>query len=72
MKMNTKKASVKDDIPMSIIKEFAAELADPLAHILNSGLAEGQYPEIWKFEMITPRLKVYPPEKVKQLRKYLV
>ena len=69
MKMNTKKASVKDDIPMSIIKEFAAELADPLAHILNSGLAEGQYPEIWKFEMITPVPKVYPPESVKQLRK---
>ena len=69
MKMNTKKATVKDDIPMSIIKEFSVEISDPLAHILNCGLSVGKYPKIWKFETITPVPKVYPPERIKQLRK---
>ena len=40
-KINSKKATVKDDIPMLIIKEFAAELSEPLAHILNFGLSIG-------------------------------
>ena len=69
MKMSTKKATVIDDIPMKIIKEFSVELADPLAHIVSFGIRNGQYPKIWKFETITPVPKVYPPEKVKQLRK---
>ena len=69
MKMNSKKATVKDDIPMAVIKEFAAELSEPLAHILNFGLSIGQYPLIWKFETITPVPKVYPPESISQLRK---
>ena len=68
-KMNSKKATVKDDIPMLIIKEFAAELSEPLAHILNFGLSIGQYPLIWKFETITPVPKVYPPESINQVRK---
>ena len=54
---------------MAIIKEFAAELSEPLAHILNFGLNIGQYPLIWKFETITPVPKVYPPESISQLRK---
>ena len=68
-KMNSRKATVKDDIPMKLIKEFAVELADTLAHILDFGIIHGQYPDIWKFETITPVPKVYPPEQVKQLRK---
>ena len=41
MKMSSKKATVKDDIPMNIIKEFAAELSEPLAHILDFGMTNG-------------------------------
>jgi hypothetical protein len=67
--MSSKKATVQDDIPMSIIKEFSVELSEPLAHILQSGIIGGQYPDIWKFEIITPVPKVYPQEHVKQLRK---
>ena len=67
--MSSKKATVKDDIPMTIIKEFAAELSEPLAHILNFGLSNGLYPNLWKFETITPVPKVYPPETIQQLRK---
>ena len=69
MKMNSKKATVKNDIPMKIIQEFAVELAEPLAHILSFGILHGQYPDIWKFETITPVPKVYPTEHVQQLRK---
>ena len=69
MKMNSKKATVKNDIPMKIIQEFAVELAEPLTHILSFGILHGQYPDIWKFETITPVPKVYPTEHVQQLRK---
>ena len=69
MKMSTRKATVPGDIPMSIIKEFSVELAEPLAHILKCGLISGQYPNTWKFETITPVPKVYPPEHIQQLRK---
>ena len=68
-KMSTRKACVKGDIPMKIIKEFAVELAEPLAHILSFGIAEGQYPDLYKFETITPVPKIYPPERISQLRK---
>ena len=44
-------------------------MAEPLAHILSCGIRSGQYPKIWKFETITPVPKVYPTEKIKQLRK---
>ena len=69
MKMNSKKATVKDYIPMSIIKEFAVEISEPLAHICNFGLSGGVYPKFWKFETITPVPKVCPPENMHQLRK---
>ena len=67
--MSSKKATVKDDIPMKVIKEFSVELAEPLAHILDFGISHGKYPDIWKFETITPCPKVYPPENMRQLRK---
>ena len=68
-KMSSKKATVKDDIPMAIIKEFAAELSEPLAHILNFGLTKALYSKLWRFETITPVPEVYPPENIQQLRK---
>ena len=53
-KMSTRKANVKGDMPMKIIKEFSAELADPLAHILSYAIKSGQYPDMCKFKTITP------------------
>ena len=32
-------------------------------------LHRGEYPDIWKIEMVTPVPKVYPPQTVEQLRK---
>ena len=66
--MSSKKATVKGDIPMKIIKEFSVELSTPLAHIFNHSMKNGQYPDLWKFQTITPAPKVYPTEKIRQLR----
>ena len=54
---------------MRIINEFADEFTLPLCHIINSCLQAGQYPRLWKIEMVSPVPKVYPPEKLDHLRK---
>ena len=68
-KINIKSSTVKDDIPAKIIKEFSAELAMPLSDVINSIVGQGQYPEIWKIEMVSPMAKVFPPQTVEELRK---
>ena len=68
-KIKTNTSTVKDDIPASIIKEFAVELSAPVADIINFSVTRGEYANIWKTEMVTPVPKVYPPKKVNQLRK---
>ena len=67
-KLNTNKATVPGDVPAKLIKEFAAYLAEPLADILNTSVGRGEYPKIYKFEVSTPVPKIYPTEKVSQLR----
>ena len=51
-----------------MFKEFAAHLAEPLSHIYNSSLIQGEYPQIYKFEMSTPVPKKYPVEKIEDMR----
>ena len=53
---------------MKIIKEFSAELSTPLAYIFNHSMQNGQYPDLWKIQIVTPAPKCYPAEKIKQLR----
>jgi hypothetical protein len=60
-KIKTNTSTVKDDIPAKIIKEFACELSDPLADVINCMVERGEFPNIWKLEMVTPAPKVYPP-----------
>ena len=67
--MNKKAAAAPGDIPMKLISEFSVELATPLAHIYNVCLANGQYPDIYKGESVTPVPKCFPPERLKDLRK---
>ena len=67
--MRKNAATVEGDLPMKIISEFADELTLPLTHIINSCLEQGKYPNIWKKETVTPAPKVFPPEKLKHLRK---
>ena len=56
-------------MPATIIKEFALELSDPLADIIDCMISRGEYPDIWKIEMVTPAAKVYPPPSRNDLRK---
>ena len=68
-KMKTNTSTVKDDIPAKILKEFAPELSEPMAHILNSMVESGIYPNCWKLEIVTPVAKKYPPSDLDDLRK---
>ena len=67
-KLNTNKATVPGDFLAKLIKHFAAYLAEPLSDILNTSVRRGEYPKIYKFEISTPVPKVYPTQKVSQLR----
>ena len=68
-KIKTNTATVKGDIPAKLIKEFAPELSGPLSDILNCMVSRGEFPHIWKLEMVTPVAKVHPPASVNDLRK---
>ena len=68
-KIKTNTATVKGDIPAKITKEFAPELSGPLSDILNCRVSRGEYPYIWKLEMVTPAAKIHPPASVNDLRK---
>ena len=68
-KIKTNTSTVKGDIPAKLIKEFAPELSDPLSNILNCMVSRGEFPYIWKLEMVTPAAKVHPPASVSDLRK---
>ena len=59
---------VQGDFPAKFIKKFAPYLAEPLTDIINTSIARGEYPNIYKFEISTPVPKVYPTLKVSQLR----
>ena len=67
-KLKTNKSTVRGDLPTKLIKEFAAYLADPFTDIINTSLRRGEYPQIYKYEIYTPVPKVFPPEKVEQMR----
>ena len=67
--MNKKAAAVPGDLPMRIIAEFSDEFSRPLAHLINNCLQQGIYPNIWKVEYVSPVPKVFPPERLKDLRK---
>ena len=54
---------------MKLINEFAMELSFPLANIINRMISAGEYPNIWKIEIVTPVPKIHPPQSVKDLRK---
>ena len=66
--IKTNKSSVKDDISPKVYKELAAHIAEPLTHIYNTSLIQGQYPKIYKFEVSTPVPKKYPIESIDQMR----
>ena len=67
-RINTNKSTVAGDVPAKLLRRFAAYLAEPLTDIFNTSLLKGQYPDVYKFEICTPVPKVYPTQKLSQLR----
>ena len=68
-RLNNTKSTLPIDIPARLRKEVAVELARPLTDIINSCLAEGVYPALWKREWVSPIPKVKEPEVLKDVRK---
>ena len=66
--LKTNKSTIHTDISVRIYKEFAALIAEPLTHVYNTSLIQGQYPQIYKYEVSTPVPKKYPVESMEQLR----
>ena len=70
-KMKKKASTVQGDIPWRIIREFSAELAEPLCNVLNSASLEGTWPKCWKHKLVTRSPKVFPHKSTDVLRKFL-
>ena len=66
--LKTNKSTVQGDISSRIYKELAAYISEPLTHVYNASLQQGEYPQIYKFEVTTPVPKKYPVESMDQLR----
>ena len=60
-KLQLHKASIRDDLPIRIIREFACELSVPFTRILNMSFRLGVVPIQWKFGQVTPIPKSHPP-----------
>ena len=54
------KASPRNNLPKRLIKEFAVEIAGPLAYIYNISIIKGILPSIWKLGNIIPLPKKNP------------
>ena len=66
--MDAKKSSIKGDVPAQLFKHFGAELAKPVADVINSSIRQGIWPNIYKLEIVTPVPKVYPQKTIDDLR----
>ena len=66
--LKTNKATFPGDFPARLIKQFAAYIAEPLTDIINTGVRQGEYPQLYKFEVCTPVPKSYPTLTTSQVR----
>lgn len=48
------KASGFDNLPPGLLKDVAAEIAGPIAHVINLSLRSGQVPADWKMALVIP------------------
>ena len=67
--MKKKTSTVPGDIPWRIITEFSVELSNPLSHLYNTAVLSGVWPQLWKYEFVTPVPKAFPTETTEELRK---
>ena len=66
--MVTSKSNIKGDVPAKLLKQFAEQIAIPVADVINSSLKQGIWPNIFKLEIVTPVPKVYPSKNIDELR----
>ena len=66
--LKTNKANVPGDFPATLIKQFAAYIAELLTDIINASVRRGEYPQLYKFEVCTPVPKCYPTQTTSQVR----
>ena len=69
MSIKKKTSTLPGDIPMKLIKYCAEELSFPLSDIYSRAISHGEYPDIYKLEIVTPVPKCYPPQTTADLRK---
>ena len=67
-KLKTRKAVPPNDVPPTLLKEFAEELCYPLCNIVNASVTTGTWPRLYKKEIITPVPKTHPPSNPDDLR----
>ena len=67
-KLETNKATATGDFPVKLSKLFAAYLAAPLCHIINSRIRRGEYPNLCKFETPIPVPKHHLPKSTSNLK----
>ena len=66
--MKTKPSTVPGDIPAQILKHLAKQVSVPLTSIINACIVNGEWPDAWKEEAVTPIPKVHPPLEMSDLR----
>ena len=68
-KLKNTKSTFHIDLPNKVRKEFSVDVTPPVANIINTSLMDGEYPQLWKHEIVTPVPKVTHPKTMKDLRK---
>ena len=62
------KATSSDDFPTWVSKEGREDLCIPIHDIINTMLADGEYPDLWKQAQIVPIPKTKQPDQCKDFR----
>ena len=63
------KSTLPIDLPEKLRRSCSVELAGPITDIINTSLAQAQYPRLWQKEWVTPVPKVTHPQDITDLRK---
>ena len=66
--LDTSKSTRKMDIPAKILKHFSKKISKPLTKIINDSIQQGQWPSLFKSEIVTPVRKVPNPKDIDDLR----
>ena len=69
MSIKKKTCTLSGDVPMKVIRFCAEEISFPLSDIYDRAVSHGEYPDLYKMEIVTPAPKCYPPQTSKDLRK---